>query len=82
METEGYLSPTDQAALQEELEHYGLYNITFDGTTTSEVEYGSRIYLKISGTYDDNILEFAGAISKYTSHPSQISIQRQTTAKQ
>ena len=82
METEGYLSPMDQAALQEELEHYGLYNITFDGTTTSEVEYGSRIYLKISGTYDDNILAFAGAISKYTSHPSQISIQRQTTAKQ
>lgn len=82
METEGYLSPTDQADLQEELEHYGLYNITFDGTTTSEVEYGSRLYLKISGTYDDNILAFAGAISKYTSHPSQISIQRQTTAKQ
>lgn len=47
-----------------------------------KVEYGSRIYLKISGTYDDNILAFAGAISKYTSHPSQISIQRQTTAKQ
>ena len=82
METEGYLSPMDQAALQEELEHYGLYHITFDGTTTSEVEYGSRIYLKISGTYDDNILAFAGAISKYTSHPSQILIQRQTTAKQ
>ena len=82
METEGYLKPSDQAALKAELENYGLYNISFSGTTTSEVNYGDRIYLSISGTYDDNILSFAGAISKYTTHPSTITIKRQTTAKQ
>ena len=82
METEGYLNATDQAALMAELESYGLYNISFSGTTTREVDYGERIYLCISGTYDDNILSFAGAISKYTIHPSQITINRQTTAKQ
>jgi hypothetical protein len=82
METEGYLKPADQATLKAELESYGLYNISFSGTTTREVNYGDRIYLCISGTYDDNILSFAGAISKYTTHPSTITIKRQTTAKQ
>ena len=82
METEGYLKPADQAALKAELESYGLYNISFSGTTTREVNYGDRIYLRISGTYDDNLLSFAGAISKYTTHPSTITIKRQTTAKQ
>ena len=82
METEGYLNATDQAALKAELESYGLYNISFSGTTTREVDYGERIYLCISATYDDNILSFAGAISKYTTNPSQITIKRQTTAKQ
>ena len=82
METEGYLKPADQAALKAELEGYGLYNISFSGTTTSEVNYGDRIYLCIRGTYDDNVLAFAGAISKYTTHPSYITIRRQTTAKQ
>lgn len=82
METEGYLSAHDQANLISELESYGLYNITLSGTTTSEVEYGGRIYLKISGTYNDNILAFAGGISRVADHPSQITINRQTTAKQ
>lgn len=82
METEGYLKQEDQANLISELESYGLYNISLSGTTTSEVEYGDRIYLKISGTYDDNILAFASGISKVTEHPSQITINRQTTAKQ
>ena len=82
METEGYLNAADQAALKAELESYGFYNISFSGTTTREVDYGERIYLSISGTYDDNILSFAGAISKYTTNPSRITIKRQTTAKQ
>ena len=82
METEGYLNSTDQANLKTELEGYGLYNISFSGTTTSEVNYGDRVYLCISGTYDDNILAFAGGISKYTIHPSSITINRQSTAKQ
>lgn len=82
METEGYLSGTDQANIIAELESYGLYNISLSGTTTSEVEYGDRIYLCISGTYDDNILSFAGGVSKITENPVQITINRQTTAKQ
>lgn len=82
METEGYLNASDQASLIAELESYGLYNISLSGTTTREVEYGDRIYLKISGTYNDNILAFAGGLSKVADHPSAITINRQTTAKQ
>lgn len=82
METEGYLKPTDEANLVTELESYGLYNISLSGTTRSEVDYGSRIYLNINGTYNDNILAFAGGISRYTEHPTSITINRQTTAKQ
>ena len=82
METEGYLSSADQANMIAELEGYGLYNISLSGTTTSEVEYGDRIYLCISGTYDDNILSFAGGLSKVTENPVQITINRQSTAKQ
>ena len=74
METEGYLTP--------ELESYGLYNISLNGTTTSEVDYGTRIYLKISGTYNENVLSFAGGLSKVADHPVRITINRQTTAKQ
>lgn len=82
METQGYLKSSDQASLKSELESCGLKNISFSGTTTSAVAYGERIYLNISGTYDDNILSFAGAISKYTTRESQITIKLQSTAKQ
>lgn len=82
METEGYLNAADQASLIAELESYGLYNISLSGTTTREVEYGDCIYLKISGTYNDNILAFSGGISRVADHPSAITINRQTTAKQ
>lgn len=82
METEGYLKPADQSALIADLESEGLYNISISGTTTREVNYGDRIYLKITGTYDDNILAFAGGISKVASHPTTIIINRTSTAKQ
>lgn len=82
METEGYLNSADQTSLRVELESYGLYNVSFSGTTVGEVDYGERIYLSINGTYDDNILAFAEGISKYTTHPSSITIHRQSTAKQ
>lgn len=82
METEGYLPTADQAALIAELESYGLYNISLSGTTMREVNYGDRIYLKISGTYNENVLAFAGGISRVSDHPVTITINRQTTAKQ
>ena len=69
-------------SLISELQGYGLYNISLSGTTTSEVDYGNRIYLRISGTYNENVLSFAGGLSKVADHPVRITINRQTTAKQ
>ena len=82
METEGYLTDADKANMIGELEECGLYNISLSGTTMSEVGYGERIYLKISGTYDNNVLRFASGISKVTESPMAITIERQSTAKQ
>ena len=65
-----------------ELEDCGLYNISLSGTTVNEVGYGERIYLNISGTYDNNVLRFASGISKVTKSPTTVTIQRQSTAKQ
>lgn len=82
METEGYLTDADKANMIGELEECGLYNISLSGTTMSEVGYGERIYLKISGTYDNNVLRFTGGFSKVTESPMAITIERQSTAKQ
>lgn len=82
METEGYLTNADKIDLIEELEACGLYDISLSGTTTSEVGYGERIYLKISGTYDNNVLRFTGGFSKVTESPTAVTIHRQSTAKQ
>ena len=82
METEGYLSSSNEASLIKALENYGLYNISLNDTTVSEVPYGSKITLSIEGTYEDNILVFAGAVSKITSNPTTVKIIRQSTAKQ
>lgn len=81
METEGYLTPADQASLQTELESYGLYNIDFTGTTVTEANYGDRIYLRISGTYDVNVLDTAGAGIGHTTTATPVTINRQSTAK-
>ena len=82
METEGFLNSEDQAAMIAELEACGLYDIDISGKTVSEVEYGDRIFLNISGTYDEKILSFAGGLSKVADHKAFISINRRTTAKQ
>ena len=82
METEGYLTLGDELKMLDELSDKGLYDISLTGTTLHEVNYGDTIYLKIKGTYDDNILSFAGGISGVAKHPTEITIERQSTAKQ
>lgn len=82
METEGYLKPSDEVNLIHNLNNLGLYNVSLAGTTRNEVGYGGRIDLVITGTYDENILAFAGGISKVTSNPVEVVITKQSTAKQ
>ncbi|MBL4932274.1 hypothetical protein [Clostridium paridis] len=49
METEGYLIPTDEEQLVNELKDLGVKNINLTGTTLSNVGYGNKITLSVSG---------------------------------
>lgn len=49
METMGYLQPKDRTLLQQELELLGVTEIAFEGSTLTQVNYGSPITLHIRG---------------------------------
>lgn len=49
METVGYLKAEDEAALRQELEGYGITEISLEGTTRNPVAYGAEITLCIAG---------------------------------
>lgn len=49
MESSGYLSSTDKDSLESELTALGVYDISFDGTTMTQVPYGSTITLCVTG---------------------------------
>jgi hypothetical protein len=50
METTGYLNNEQKTQLTAELQNQGMKNISFEGTTLSETEYGEKISLHIAGT--------------------------------
>lgn len=77
METEGYLSAGRQEELTASLAQAGLGGISLDGTTVTEVSYGDRITLRISGTLSQTIL---GRSSLSWDLP--VSIRLSSTAKQ
>jgi len=53
METNGYLSVDDSAALQKELrETHGLTDVSLAGTTTLQTGYGEQIQLVIEGNIE------------------------------
>lgn len=60
METEGFLSSTLESSLRADLADAGMSNISLSGTTTSEVEYGNVIFLKITGDLDINSYSTTG----------------------
>lgn len=52
MEGQGYLNSADESELNRELQSLGVTNINLTGTTRSNVEYGNKITLSISGVID------------------------------
>lgn len=82
METEGYLNSTDEANLIDELENAGLSNISLEGTTLSEVNYGDRIYLVINGTYDQSAMDISSSWPKLTDTKTNVKMTKVSTAKQ
>ena len=60
METEGFLNSTLESSLRADLSDAGMSNISLSGTTTSEVEYGNVIFLRITGDLDINSYSTTG----------------------
>ena len=57
METEGCLSQAAKDALIQELMELGVEQISFQGTTMSQVGYGSKVVLSVTGRIKiDNII--------------------------
>ena len=54
METEGCLNSTLESRLRSDLADAGMRNISLAGSTTSEVDYGNVIVLKITGDLEVN----------------------------
>ncbi|MBQ2099869.1 MAG: hypothetical protein II477_02215 [Lachnospiraceae bacterium] len=49
METVGYLTPEDEAALRNDLAELEILEVSLEGTTRTPVGYGAQITLRISG---------------------------------
>ncbi len=60
METEGCLSSSGRAELQQTLADYGAENIDLTGSTLSEAGYGNAVYLEIQCTLPLEALNMAG----------------------
>lgn len=57
METEGYLSQSNENAMIQELRNLGVQNIDLTGTTQSPVTYGDTIILSIRGNIRMNMVD-------------------------
>ncbi len=53
METVGMLTDADRVAISSELQEVGITHLRFDGTTTSQVNYGEPIILQIQGRLEN-----------------------------
>jgi len=57
METVGYLTAEDELALRNALAEQGIEDVSLEGTTREEVDYGAEITLRISGKIGGHAFE-------------------------
>lgn len=79
MEVNGCLTESNEALLRSELESYGCKNISFDGTTTTEQDYGTLVTLNIEFDMPISIFNmktFTGEIGK-----THVGFTRRTVSK-
>lgn len=82
METQGCLDSALENSLRTDLAHAGMSNISLTGTTTSEVDYGNVIVLKITGDLDINSYSTTGFLKLVRNQATlPISIELASTAK-
>lgn len=82
METEGCLNSTLESRLRSDLADAGMRNISLAGSTTSEVDYGNVIVLKITGDLEVNSYTTTGFFRLVRSDSTlPLSIELASTAK-
>ena len=82
METEGYLTSSDETSLISKLSDCGVKNISLVGTTKSEVGYGNQIVLSVNGDMEISsfdVLDIFNIKEKKTT--AKIAEYRTSTAK-
>lgn len=83
MESTGYMTPDDMTSMKSELESIGAYDISFNGTTISKVEYGQYIYLNVTGKIKTSGIKGAtGALTWIRGQDyEEFTIQAKSTSK-
>lgn len=79
IETKGYLTPNDKTALLQKLRDNGYENISLDGTTLAEVEYGSDV--RISITFDYKSTDFSNPFAGMPTVTERKTIVRESICK-
>lgn len=82
MEAEGCLTSSMESRLRSDLTAAGMNNISLTGTTTSEVDYGNVIVLKITGDLKVNSYSMTGFLQLVrTDSTLPLDIELASTAK-
>lgn len=82
MEAEGCLTSSMESRLRSDLANAGMNNISLTGTTTSEVDYGNVIVLKITGDLKVNFYSTTGFLQLVrTDSTLPLDIELASTAK-
>ncbi|MBO5461184.1 MAG: hypothetical protein J5983_05265, partial [Ruminococcus sp.] len=82
MEAEGCLNSSLESRLRSDLATAGMSNVSLSGTTTSEVDYGNVIVLKITGDLKVNSYSTTGFLQLVrTDSTLPLDIELASTAK-
>ena len=81
LESYGYLSNTDIQSLISDLQNAGITNISTTGTTRTAQDYGARVYLKYTGKYKTDTLNFNNFKPRKEVKQIDIAVSKQTISK-
>lgn len=79
VETKGYMTQNDKQALLTQLRNNGYKNVSLDGTTFREVEYGSDV--KVVITYDYESTDFSNIFNGMPTVSRRTTITRESICK-
>lgn len=80
MEREGYLTPSYETALRNELAAYGAYNVNLSGTSISPVGYGNIVVLRIECDVTIDQLTMSTLFGSNTGGVRHVIVEKDSTA--